>query len=78
MAQHPVSCSLRIAVRWREGWWADVTIVMHHASHILLQAILQCLDGNTPPISTDASILTKQHMIDDWPAADASKTHPVL
>lgn len=78
MAQHPVSCLLRSAVRRREGRWTDLTIVMHHASHILLQAILQYLDGNTPPISTDAAILTKQHMIDDWPAADASETHPVL
>ena len=42
MAQHPVSCLLRSAARWRELWRAGLTIMMHHASHILLQAILQC------------------------------------
>ena len=78
MANHPVSCLLRSAARWRELWRVGLTIVMHHASHIQLQAILQCLDKNTPPLSTEATILTKQHMIDEWLTAGASKRYRVL
>ena len=52
MAKYPVSCLLRSAARWRELWRVGLTIVMHHASHVLLQAILQYLDEDTPPLST--------------------------
>ena len=76
MAKHRVS--MRSAARWTELWRVGLTILMHHASHNLLQAILRCLDEDTPPLSTEAAILTKQHMIDDWLTAGASKTYMVL